>query len=209
MPTVSRTGAFVTPFVDYHRRYLVDESLSVLTELLSLRAYWMTIASNHYSNPTCYWFADMSTLYFKEHILVVSQLRNMVASVISDAQSLVCDHLVFQQPSYLSTRDSGEQLDWVILQYAEIYSYPTGRRMIGQHQGQLDSGNSSRGQLRQKIPAVGFWGKQQRSSIYHALARLLLAVRSIWTLGDQTVDEVCATASTLGKPSNSCQKGEI
>lgn len=111
IPQASRSSSFVRKFQEYHHTHLVDGSLSAISELISLRSYGLTIASDHYSMPSCYWAKDMSKLYFCDQTIVISDLRSMISHLMLEAKTLLCNDLVFRPLSYLVSRDPSNFVD--------------------------------------------------------------------------------------------------
>lgn len=112
IPLASRAhDEFVPRFQKYHQEHLISGSLSTMRELISLRAYGMTIAADQYSKPTCHWSQDLTKLYYQEHTILMEKLQGMSVIVIQEAQTELVNHLVAQPISYLQTRDPSRFAD--------------------------------------------------------------------------------------------------
>jgi len=112
IPLASRADdEFVPHFRKYHQEHLISGSLSTMRELISIRAYGMSIAANQHSKPTCHWSRDWSQLYYLEHVISMEKVRSMSKPIIQLAQTELLEHLVARPPSYLQTRDPSKFVD--------------------------------------------------------------------------------------------------
>jgi hypothetical protein len=95
------------------KTYLQDGTSTPFTELFSLRAYGKMIARHFYARPSVVWSNDMSELTYKGKSLRITNLAAMMRQLITDAESLLCEQLVFQDRGYLQTRQPcGYKDDW-------------------------------------------------------------------------------------------------
>ena len=110
-PNVRKSGNVVDDFKKYHRRHIADECMTPIVELLSLRAYGLAKARTHNTKPTCSFNEDHSIIYYKDNKIFIESIKQMVHSVIGEAQNFICDRLVYRPLSYLESRDPSHFTD--------------------------------------------------------------------------------------------------
>ncbi|KAL8679402.1 MAG: hypothetical protein Q9186_004313 [Xanthomendoza sp. 1 TL-2023] len=107
--------AMIDTLREYHRKYIDDNALTPIGEIRSQRGYGMKIAADHNAKPNVMWNDDMSVLSIGFDKVPLRGLKEMIHKTLEEAQMQMYGSLVFQNYSYLATRDPlglSDNLQW-------------------------------------------------------------------------------------------------
>lgn len=81
-------------FLEFRLKYLADGGFSPMSKMLSMLAYGKYIAFNHQNAGSLFWEGD-NTVLFRGWRIALADFRSMVHSVISRAEELLWDELMW------------------------------------------------------------------------------------------------------------------